>query len=74
MTENLIFSGESRYASIFKGEKFVVKVLCNSLVQHNTLTNIRYVAHLNGHKILDESISRLDAPNYIIHDEGWVEL
>lgn len=63
-----VFTGEERYVSVFKGDRFVQRALCNLFYVNESLYTIHYHGFLNGHTILDVKIPRTEQPNHIINE------
>lgn len=68
-SKTVVISGEEKYVSIFKGDKFVQRARVNLFTVCYSIYHVYYRASLNGHSILDFKIDRLENPNYIITDK-----
>lgn len=66
MTEEIIHQGEERYVQVFKWNARYKRALATSVKRVDSIYHIRYLAHLNGHIILDETIARDENPYHIM--------
>lgn len=63
-----VYQGEEKFLQLTKRESRYKGALVNSFQIINSLFFVRYLAMLNGHKILDETIPRTDNPNYYFEE------
>lgn len=63
-----VYQGPEKFVKITKRGNTFRGALINSLNIINSLYDVRYLATLNGHVILNETIPRLDEPNYTFED------
>lgn len=63
-----VYQGTEKFVKITKRGKFIRGALVNSLQIINSLYDVKYVATLNGHNIINEIIPRIDDPNYTFED------
>lgn len=63
-----VYQGEEKFLQLTKRESRYKGALVNSFQIINSLFFVRYLATLNGHKILDETIPRTDNPNYYFEE------
>jgi hypothetical protein len=59
-----VYQGPDKFVFITKKGEHCVGARINSFQIINSIYDVRYVATLNGHKILDLSIPRIQEPGY----------
>ncbi len=60
------YQGEPKYLTVLKNHVKQSKALITTLKVINSMYNVQFIAHLNGHKILDMTMPRIDEPSYFI--------